>query len=49
MLLPGTGLVDVDGRPDALIGAFLAQSQVHVAGALEFLEDDFVHAAAGVD
>ena len=40
---------DVDGREDALVGEGAVELQLHVAGALELLEDDFVHLAASVD
>ena len=41
--------VDVDGREDALVGQLAVEADLHVAGALELLEDDLVHARAGVD
>ena len=47
--LARAGAVDVDGRPDALVDQPAVEVQFHVAGALELLEDHFVHAAAGVD
>ena len=47
--LAGAGAVDVDGGPDALVDEAAVEVQLHVAGALELLEDHFVHAAAGVD
>ena len=42
-------LRDVDRRPDAAVGQLAVEHQLHVAGALELLEDQLVHAAAGVD
>ena len=48
-LAAGAGLADVDGRPHAAVGQFAVQHQFHVARAFELLEDQFVHAAAGVD
>ena len=44
--LAGAGAVDVDGRPDALVDQPAVEVQLHVAGALELLEDHFVHAAS---
>ena len=49
VFLAGAGTVDVDGREDALFRQMAIQIDLHVAGALEFFEDDFVHAGAGVD
>ncbi len=49
LFLPGAGAVDVDGREDALLRQLPVQMNLHVAGALEFLEDDLVHAAAGIN
>lgn len=43
------GVGDVDRRPDALGGDFAVEHEFHVPGAFEFLENDFIHAAAGVD
>ena len=45
----GAGLADVDGGPDAAVGQLAIEHQFHVAGALELLENQLVHAAAGVD
>ena len=42
-------LLDVDRRPDAAVGQLAVEHQLHVAGAFELLEDQVVHAAAGVD
>src|SRR5512143_2598019 len=36
------GGVDVDGREDPLVGEVPAELELHVAGALELLEDDLV-------
>jgi len=47
--LAGAGLLNVDGGPDAPVGELTIKDKLHVTGAFEFLEDDFVHAAAGVD
>src|SRR5690606_25313236 len=48
-LLPaGAGALDVDGGEDAALGQAPVQVQLHVAGALEFLVNDVVHAAARV-
>jgi hypothetical protein len=42
-------LQDVDRREDALVGDLAVQHDFLLPGALEFFEDHFVHAAAGVD
>src|SRR5450432_3346236 len=47
--LAGTGGVNVDRREDALVGELAVELQLHVAGALELLEDHFVAARAGLD
>ncbi|VTR70663.1 conserved hypothetical protein [Desulfosarcina cetonica] len=47
--LAGAGFLDVDGREDSLVGQAAIQLDLHVAGALELLEDDFVHARTGID
>src|SRR5690606_13680747 len=44
----GTGAVDVDGREYTLLGNLAIQVDLHVAGALEFLVDHFVHLRAGI-
>jgi len=44
-----TGPVDVDSREDTLVHQAAIEVDFHVAGALEFLEDHVVHAAAGVN
>src|SRR5437868_8308324 len=49
LLLAGAGGLDVDGRPDALLGQRAVEVDLGVAGALELLEDHLVHARAGVD
>ena len=50
LLLAGARLVDVDGRGRCARSASLRSRTIsHVAGALELLEDDLVHARAGVD
>ena len=43
------GALDIDGGEDALVGEAAVEIDFHVTGALEFFEDDVVHAAAGVD
>src|SRR5258706_6603036 len=48
-LAPGAGAVDVDGRENALFVHAPVEVDLQVAGALEFLVDHIVHAAAGVD
>ena len=45
---PGARVEDVDGGEDAFFDEFAGEVELHVAGAFEFLEDDFVHAAVGV-
>ena len=40
--------MSIDGN-DALVGELPIEVDFHVAGALELLEDDVVHARAGVD
>src|SRR3569833_383958 len=49
LFLSGAGALDVDGREDALIDELAVKNDFHVAGALEFFKDDFVHAGAGID
>src|ERR1035437_6042484 len=49
LFLAGSGALDVDGREDALVDELAVQDDLHVAGSLELLEDDLVHARAGVD
>src|SRR5690606_8594205 len=43
LLAAGARRVHVDRREDALVGELARQAQLHVAGALELLEDDLVH------
>src|SRR3546814_9128877 len=45
----GSRITDVHRREDALVGDLAIKNDLGVAGALELLEDHFVHAAAGVD
>src|SRR4051794_17975579 len=47
--LAGAGARDVDRRERALVGHLAVEDELGVAGALEFLEDHFVHARAGID
>src|SRR5690606_11138508 len=49
-LLFATGArgVDVDGREDALVGKRARETQLHVAGALDLLEDHLVHLGSGL-
>src|SRR3972149_1842195 len=49
LLAAGAAAGDVDGGEDAPLGEAAVEVQLHVAGALELLVDDLVHAAAGVD
>ena len=49
ILTTGTGLVDVDRREDTLLGKLSVEVDFHVAGAFEFLEDNFVHSGTGLD
>src|SRR5574344_2355566 len=49
LFLARTRAVDVDRGENALVGKAAVEVELHVAGALELLEDDLVHAAAGVD
>jgi SAM-dependent methyltransferase len=44
LVAAGAGRHRVDGRVDALLGQLAAQPQLHVAGALELLEQHVVHA-----
>ena len=39
----------IDGREDAAVGEVAVELELHVARALELLEDDLVHLGAGVD
>src|SRR5674536_265055 len=49
LLLAGAGGVDVDRREDPLVGELPVQLELHVASALELLEDHRVHRGAGLD
>ena len=42
-------LLDVDRRPEPALGQLAVEDELHVAGALELLEDQLVHPAAGLD
>src|SRR5690606_10313378 len=44
----GAGGVDIHGREDPLVREVTGQAQLHVAGALELLEDHLVHLRAGL-
>src|SRR6266545_3995690 len=48
LLLAGRGAVHVQCREDATLGELAVQPDLHVPGGLELLEDDLVHARAGV-
>src|SRR5262249_16770305 len=48
-LLAGAGARDVHGREGAFVGHFAVENYFRIAGALELLEDHFVHTAAGID
>ena len=47
LLLARAALADVNRREHAAIGELAIEVNYRVAGALELLEDDFVHARAG--
>ncbi len=49
LLAARAGLVDVDGGEDPLLGQLAVEVDLHVARALEFLEDHLVHSGAGLD
>src|SRR6185437_8765293 len=49
LLLAGRALVDVEAREDALLHELAIEVDLAVARALELLEDDLVHARAGVN
>src|SRR5262249_10799464 len=49
LLLARARAADVDRREHALVHQAAVEVDLHVAGALELLEDHLVHAAAGVD
>ena len=40
---------NVDGREDALVRQATVELELHVAGSLEFFEDDFIHLGTCVD
>src|SRR3974390_1035053 len=40
---------NVDGREQTAIGKLAVENELHVAGAFEFLEDEFIHPGAGVN
>ena len=43
------GEEDIDGGVDALVADLAVEDELHVAGTLELLEDQVVHAAVGLD
>jgi hypothetical protein len=45
----GARVVDVDGREDPAVRQLTVELELHVAGALELLEDHLVHPRAGLD
>ena len=45
----GAAAGDVDGRPNAAVDEAAIENDFLIAGAFEFLEDHFVHFAAGID
>ena len=49
LLLARARLAHVHGRVDAAVGQLAVEHQLHVAGALELLKDEVVHARAGLD
>src|SRR5215203_4437977 len=49
LLLTRRGVLDVDGRVDPTVRQLPIEPELHVARALELLEDDLVHPAAGLD
>src|SRR3981189_571251 len=48
LLLAGSGAVDVQAGKDALLHQLAVEDDLAVSGPLELLEDDLVHAGAGV-
>ena len=46
---PRAGEENVDGRINPLVADFAVEHHFHIAGALKFLKDQFVHAAASFD
>src|SRR5215210_5826802 len=49
LFLARRGVLDVDGRVEPAVRQLAVEPQLHVARALELLEDDLVHPAAGLD
>ena len=49
LFLARAALLNVDRREHAAIGQLPIEVDLEVAGALELLEDHFVHARSGVD
>src|SRR3954469_6085382 len=49
LFLAGAGRVDVHRGEDALVRQLAVELELHVAGALELLEDNLVHPGAGLD
>src|SRR6201999_2409289 len=49
VFLTRAGLENIHGREDTLVGDLTVEDDFRVTGALELFEDDFVHAAAGID
>src|SRR5918997_1253563 len=49
LFLARRGVLDVDGRVDPAVRQLPVEPELHVARALEFLEDDLVHPAARLD
>src|SRR5687768_16422878 len=49
LFLAGTRLADVERREDALVADLTVEHDFAVSGALELLEDDFVHLRASID
>src|SRR5919107_5778781 len=49
LFLARGGVLDVDGGVDPAVRQLPIEPQLHVARALELLEDDLVHPAAGLD
>ena len=46
---PRAGAQDVNGRKDAFFHQAAVEVELHVSGAFEFLENELVHAALGID
>ena len=49
VIIAGAALRNGNGRVDAALGKLAVESDFHVAGALELLEDDFIHAGFRLD